>query len=89
MFFIVFSINNFERSSEFAEVFLFHFVNKPKQVFAIAHKFMIWITSLSRVQRKGDLFLSAVTINNGIWNYFYKLVFTSLFPIPSCFRTKV
>lgn len=81
MFFLDYSINNFENWLAFVEVFLFNLVNKSKKVFAVAHEFMVWIASLSHVQRKRDLILSAVTVNSGFWNYFYKLVFTSSFPL--------
>lgn len=81
MFFMDYSINNFENWLAFVEFFLSNLLNKPKNVFAVAHEFLVWIASLSHVQRKDDLILSAVTFNSGFWSYFYKLVFTSSFLI--------
>jgi len=52
MLFLVSSINNFERWPEFAEVFLSYLVDKPKTVLAIAHELMVWIASLSHMQRR-------------------------------------
>lgn len=84
---IIYCANHFEKWSQFANFFLSHVV--PKKVFAITHDFMVWITSPSHVQRKVDLLLSALTVNNGFWNCFYKVVLNLLFPIPSFLRTEV
>lgn len=85
MLIVIYCVNNFEKWFEFADFFFSHVI--LKKVFTIVHDFMVWITSRSHVQRKVDLILSSLTVDNGFWNYFYKVVLTSLFPIPSFLRT--